>query len=74
MLVCKSIIVYGIFTEGRWVQMKRKTLRRFRRVSRNLLHDRQVVEDLLDEMATKWAMRAERMQTKAFKGLHPKNQ
>jgi hypothetical protein len=54
--------------------MKRKTLRRFRRVSRNLLHDRQVVEDLLDEMATKWAMRAERMQTKAFKGLHPKNQ
>lgn len=54
--------------------MKRKAMRRFRRVSRNLLHDRQVVEDLLDEMATKWAIRAERMQSKAFKKLHPKNQ
>lgn len=38
---------------------RRRTLKQFRRMQRNLLRDRQVVEDILDEMATKWAKRAE---------------
>ncbi len=43
--------------------MKRqKAMKQFRRMHRNLLHDRQVVEDILDEMATKWAVRAEKLQ------------
>ncbi len=41
---------------------RRKTLKQFRRMQRNLLHDRQIVEDILDEMATAWAIRAEALQ------------
>lgn len=32
----------------------------------NLLRDKQIAEDLWDEMATKWAVKAERLQSKAF--------
>ncbi|MSR68647.1 hypothetical protein EXS66_02575 [Candidatus Saccharibacteria bacterium] len=45
---------------------RRRALKQFRRVQRNLLHDRQVVEDILDEMASKWARRAEAIHAKAI--------
>ena len=45
---------------------RRRALKQFRRMHRNLLHDRQVVEDILDEMATKWARRAEALQAKTM--------
>ena len=41
---------------------RRRALKQFRRVQKNLLRDRQVVEELLDEMATKWALKAEALQ------------
>ncbi|MBI2798614.1 hypothetical protein HYX70_05010 [Candidatus Saccharibacteria bacterium] len=53
--------------------MKKRVMRQFRRANRNLLRDRQIVEDILDEMATKWAAKAERMQTRAFGKMHTKN-
>lgn len=43
---------------------RRRALKQFRRVQRNLLRDRQVMEDLLDEMASKWAMKAEALRSK----------
>lgn len=43
---------------------RRRALRQFRRVQRNLLRDRQVMEDLLDEMASKWAIKAEALRAK----------
>lgn len=47
--------------------MKRqRTMRQFRRMQRNLLHDRQVVEDILDEMATRWAQRAENLRARTI--------
>lgn len=45
---------------------RRRTMRQFRRIQRNLMHDRQVVEDILDEMATKWAKRAESIQARTM--------
>lgn len=45
---------------------RRRTLKPFRRMHRNLLKDRQVVEDILDEMATKWAKRAEALHAAAI--------
>ncbi len=45
---------------------RRRTLKQFRRMQRNLLHDRQVMEDILDEMATKWSIRAEAIHTNAM--------
>jgi hypothetical protein len=45
---------------------RRRALKQFRRMQRNLLHDRQVVEDILDEMAIKWARRAEALQAKTM--------
>lgn len=44
---------------------RRRALKQFRRVQRNLLRDRQVMEDLLDEMASKWAIKAEALRTSA---------
>jgi len=41
---------------------RRKALKQFRRMQRNLLRDRQVVEDMLDEMASKWAQKADSIQ------------
>jgi len=41
---------------------RRRALKQFRRMQRNLLHDRQVVEDILDEMAIKSAVQAEALQ------------
>lgn len=35
---------------------------RVRRMPRNLLRDPRTFEDVLDEMANKWAMRAEKLQ------------
>ncbi len=52
--------------------MKKRVMRQFRRANRNLLRDRQIVEDILDEMATKWAVRAEKMQRQAFGKMHSK--
>ncbi|MCX6804441.1 MAG: hypothetical protein NT111_00205 [Patescibacteria group bacterium] len=43
---------------------RRRTLKQFRRMQRNLLHDRQVIEDIFDDMATKWAIRAEALNAK----------
>jgi hypothetical protein len=45
---------------------RRRALKQFRRVQKNLLRDRQVVEELLDEMATKWAMKAEAIRAKTM--------
>ncbi len=39
----------------------------------NLLRDKQVMEDILDEMATKWATKAERLQEKAFPRMQTKS-
>jgi hypothetical protein len=38
----------------------------------NLLRDRQIVEDILDQMATKWARKAERLQQKAVGQMQTK--
>ena len=45
---------------------RRKALKQFRRVQKNLLRDKQVVEELLDEMATKWAIKAESLRASAM--------
>jgi hypothetical protein len=45
---------------------RRRAIKQFRRMQRNLLHDRQVMEDLLDEMAVKWARRAEALRAKTM--------
>ena len=45
---------------------RRKALKQFRRVQKNLLRDKQVVEELLDEMATKWAITAESLRASAM--------
>lgn len=52
--------------------MKKRVLRRFRKMPQNLLRDKQVMEDILDEMATKWAVKAEGLQTKAFPKMQTK--
>ncbi|MEI6741868.1 MAG: hypothetical protein WCK71_01990 [bacterium] len=49
---------------------RRKALKQFRRMQRNLLRDRQVVEDILDEMASKWAQKADSIQVNARLAKH----
>jgi len=39
-------------------------------MQRNLLRDRQVVEDILDEMASKWAQKADSIQVNARLAKH----
>ncbi|MFO0955182.1 MAG: hypothetical protein U0526_01435 [Candidatus Saccharibacteria bacterium] len=39
----------------------KKTIRRIRRAPKNLAHDMRTIDELLDEMATKWAVKAERL-------------
>lgn len=48
------------------MKLKKRVLRRIRRMPQNLLRDKQIAEDIWDEMATKWAAKAERLQNKAF--------
>lgn len=44
--------------------MKKLTIRRDRRAPRNLVRDMRTLQDeLLDEMATKWAVQAEKLST-----------
>jgi|GEM_PF-6576020 len=43
--------------------MKRLTLRRARRAPKNLVRDMRTIDELLDEMATKWALKAESIQS-----------
>lgn len=52
---------------------RRKALKQFRRMQRNLLRDRQVVEDILDEMATKWAKKAEALRAKTIAPIKKTN-
>lgn len=54
--------------------MKKRTrvMRRIRRMPQNLLRDRQIMEDILDDMATKWAIKAERLQHKAMGRMQTK--
>lgn len=46
--------------------LKKRVLRSIRRMPQNLLRDKQIAEDIWDEMATKWAAKAERLQSQAF--------
>ncbi len=52
--------------------MKRRVLRKIRKMPQNLLRDKQVMEDILDEMATKWATKAESLQNQAFPKMRTK--
>ncbi len=52
--------------------MKRRVLRSIRKMPQNLLRDKQVMEDILDEMATKWATKAEKLQSKTFNKMYTK--
>jgi len=52
--------------------MKKRVLRQIRKMPQNLLRDRQIMEDILDEMATKWAVKAERLQDKALGRMQTK--
>lgn len=49
-----------------------RVMRRLRRMPRNLLRDRRTMDDILDEMATKWAAKAEKLQTNAFSKMQTK--
>jgi hypothetical protein len=48
------------------MKLKKRVLRSIRRMPQNLLRDKQIAEDIWDEMATKWAAKAERLQNQAF--------
>jgi len=52
--------------------MKKRVLRSIRKMPQNLLRDRQIASDILDEMATKWAVKAERLQSQTFSRMHTK--
>ncbi len=52
--------------------MKKRVLRSIRKMPQNLLRDKQIMEDILDEMATKWAFEAERIQARAFSPMRQK--
>jgi len=39
----------------------KQPIRRFRKAPKNLVRDMRTIDELLDEMATKWAMKAERL-------------
>ena len=39
----------------------RQLIRRHRRAPKNLIHDMRTIDELMDEMATKWALKAERL-------------
>lgn len=52
--------------------MKKRVLRQIRKMPQNLLRDRQIMEDILDEMATKWAAKTERLQSKAMGRMQTK--
>lgn len=45
----------------------RQPIRRHRRAPKNLLHDMRTIDELMDEMATKWALKAERLNTLTLK-------
>ncbi len=45
----------------------RKPIRRHRRAPKNLIHDMRTVDELMDEMATKWALKAERLNSLRLK-------
>lgn len=52
--------------------MKKRVLRSIRKMPHNLLRDRQIASDILDEMATKWALKAEKLQSRAFSTMRTK--
>ena len=52
--------------------MKKKVLRSIRKTPQNLLRNKQIMEDVWDDMATKWATKTERLQDKAFPHMHTK--
>lgn len=54
------------------MRSRTRVMRRIRRMPQNLLRDRQIVEDILDEMATKWARKAERLQHRAVGHMQTK--
>ncbi|MEI7818722.1 MAG: hypothetical protein WCI47_01240 [bacterium] len=45
----------------------KQLIRRHRRAPKNLVHDMRTIDELLDEMATKWALKAERLQSLKLK-------
>lgn len=45
----------------------RKLIRRHRRAPKNLIRDMHTIDELLDEMATKWALKAERLNSLKLK-------
>lgn len=52
--------------------MKKRVLRQIRKMPQNLLKDQQIMADILDEMATKWAVKAERLQHQALGRMQTK--
>ncbi len=54
------------------MKKRARVMRRIRRMPQNLLRDRQIMEDILDEMATKWAVKAEKLQDKAMGRMQTK--
>ena len=46
--------------------MKKRVLRQIRKMPQNLLRDRQTMEDILDEMAIKRAVKTEKLQNQAL--------
>jgi hypothetical protein len=46
--------------------MKKRVLRQIRKMPQNLLRDRQTMEDILDEMAIKWAVKTEKLQNQSL--------
>ncbi|MBP9827434.1 hypothetical protein KBC99_03080 [Candidatus Saccharibacteria bacterium] len=46
----------------------KKSIRRIRRSPKNLIRDMRTIDELLDEMATKWAFKAERLNSLRVKG------
>ena len=49
----------------------KKLTRRNRRAPKNLVHDMRTIDELLDEMATKWALKAEHLNTLKLKQRQP---
>lgn len=49
----------------------KKTIRRIRRAPKNLARDMRTIDELLDEMATRWAVKAERLNSLQLNRQNP---
>lgn len=46
----------------------KKSIRRIRKAPKNLIRDMRTIDELLDEMATNWALKAERLNSLRIRG------